>query len=318
MGQHIDLISKFNEFKGMFRLCVLMTLTFLNLSGGKVYGDSTYFPEDSDATDEIVDSTSEENSTAIKEWAELQPPKKKTVEVVPPKNVGKSEVSLAKPHPTKPEKDKLQKPTPISAEADKPNRGLAPEPQTTLVSDKHHLSSPPSEAAPEPLIAPAPAPTATIPSASPAAVAPQADASPTPSTTQTAPSLKEPQPLQLSTVEPRSKAIPVKDQTTEQKVTKKTVLSYADVANNRPPLGILEHSQEVHNQKWYIYSSAIRGLKNPSDKLQVVTMEGSPSNKGDEIKALLVDMGIEPEKIQLIDGTGEENQKGMTYIFAGS
>jgi hypothetical protein len=92
-------------------------------------------------------------------------------------------------------------------------------------------------------------------------------------------------------------------------------MSYADVANGRAPLAVLERGQEVHNHEWYIRSAAMRGLKNPSHKLQIVSMEGTPSNQGEKIQALLV--GIEPEKIQLIQGTGEEYQRGVTYIFVG-
>lgn len=97
-----------------------------------------------------------------------------------------------------------------------------------------------------------------------------------------------------------------------------TPVSYGNVAMDRPPLAILDHDQEVYNQKWYIYSAAIRGLKDPAHRLQVLMMEGCPSNRGEDIKKLLVDMGVEPEKIQLIRGTGEEDQKGLTYIFGGS
>lgn len=355
MKQHLGLIAKKNAIKEILKRRSLITLTFLCLSGEKIHSDSTFFPDDMDDTDEVADYTTSENAEAIKEWAELSPPKKKTAEVIPLKK--ENQVSVVESAAPTPKKAEIEKPKPAVV-AIKPSETPKSSSETTLVSEKYQPSSAstsvavptpaptpivkaapaPTTAAPTTIVKATPNPTATAPTTiaratpKPTTAAPTTIAKATPKPTATAPTTiakvtptaaaatppsQEPQPLQLTTVEPRSKVIPVKDQATEQSAAPKTVLSYSDVANNRPPLGILERGQEVHNQKWYIYSSAIRGLKSPSDKLQVVTMEGSPPNRGEEIRDLLVEMGIEPEKIQLILGTGEENQKGATYIFAG-
>lgn len=308
MRQPIDLISRLNTFKATLKFYPLITLTFLCLSCEQVYGDSTYFPDDMDVTDEVTESTAEENSAAIKEWAEIHPPKKQTAEVIPAKNKKETEVRVAESQASTPQKSERPQPKPVPAVAAKPMNTSTSDSKTTLVSEEQKPSNaPPSLAAPTPPIAVAPA-------SAPVAAAPTP---PAPLSATKTSSAKEPQALQLTAVEPRAKALPVKDQAVGQNVSQKTVLSYSDAANNRSPLGILEPTQEVHNQKWYIYSSAVRGLKSPSDKLQVVSMEGSPPNRGEEIRELLVEMGIEPEKIQLIHGTGEEHQNGMIYIFAG-
>lgn len=209
-------------------------------------------------------------------------------------------------------------PTPA---APKPVAIVTPTPPMPT-APKLPINTTPMPTAPKPVIDTTPTPTAPMTEAIPTPTAPPPVAAvttpkPAVATTTAPPSSKELQPLQLTTVEPHSKPLPVKDQAGEQNTAKRTVLSYSDVSNDRAPLGIIESTQEVQNQKWYIYSSAIRGLRNPSDKLQVVSMEGSPPNKADEIKDLLVDMGIEAGKIQLIDGTGDDHQKGMTYLFAG-
>jgi hypothetical protein len=147
---------------------------------------------------------------------------------------------------------------------------------------------------------------------------------PSPTTPKTASADEKKHPLKLTKVDARPKALPVHeaDQTSsslkEHCAAKKTVLSYSEAANDRSPLGILSPSQEIHSQKWYIYSSAIRGLKNPSDNVHIVSMEGAASNRGEEIKKLLVEMGIESKKVEVIFAKGDENQAGIIYIFAGN
>lgn len=127
-------------------------------------------------------------------------------------------------------------------------------------------------------------------------------------------------PLKLTTVAPRPKAQPVQEKGAPAPASPspQPSLSYTDVSNEHAPLGILEPTKEVHSQRWYIYSSAIRGLKAPSKGIRIVCIEGNTPHRGSEVKALLVDMGIEAEKIQVVQAKGEQDQAGMIYIFGGA
>lgn len=231
-----------------------------------------------DSPEATTDNTTQESSNAIKEWAELKPAKKEAPVLVSQKEERKK-VSLAQPPAA--EKKAEEKQEAVASMAVKPD------------------SKAPSVAQ-----AQQPAPTS-----------PQASAAKAPS----APEKQKP--LQLTKVEPHPKALPVHEKVPMAAAVtevQKAVVSYADAANDRAPLAILEPKQEVQNQKWYIYSSAIRGLKNPSDRLQIVSMEGTTATRGQQVKNLLVEMGIEAEKIQLVHAKGEENQVGTIYIFSGS
>ena len=265
------------------RMLKIFLFTLLILSGfSKEYaqGDSTFFPEDT--PESATNNMAKEASDTIKEWAELKPTPKETAELVPPKQAEPKK--LVQPQISTLEKqggETQQAAASISATPDSKVSPVPEEQKPLLIA-----TTPPSD-----------------PKAS--------------SDTQ------EKQPLQRTTVTPHPKARPVseKDPTSAsqkaQNSSPKTVLPYSEAANNRAPVGILEPTQEIHSQRWYIYSSAIRGLKNPSDRIHIVSMEGTAPKRGEEIKALLVDMGIEPEKVQLVHAKGEKNQIGVVYIFAG-
>ncbi len=92
---------------------------------------------------------------------------------------------------------------------------------------------------------------------------------------------------------------------------------YATAANGRSPLGILNADQDIQSQKWYLFSSAKRGLTTPSaiiDIVNVVSQE-SPSTKGEEAKTTLVKLGLKPEQIRVTHATGESEQVGKVYVF---
>ena len=80
---------------------------------------------------------------------------------------------------------------------------------------------------------------------------------------------------------------------------------------------MLEPSQERRNHKWYSFSSAKRGLKGPQSILEIVSLETTPQ-RGEEIKDLLIEMGINPAQIRVINAVSPENQKGQIYIFCNS
>ena len=93
--------------------------------------------------------------------------------------------------------------------------------------------------------------------------------------------------------------------------------SYTSIEKGRFPLAMLEPSQELRNHKWYIFSSAKRGLKGPQSILEIVSLETTPQ-RGEEIKDLLIEMGINPAQIRVINAVSPENQKGQIYIFCDS
>jgi len=95
------------------------------------------------------------------------------------------------------------------------------------------------------------------------------------------------------------------------------VVEYTTAQNGRSPLGIVESNRDLGTQKWYLFSSARRGIKSPNDTVEIVSIinDHKPSNRGEEVKALLIEMGIKPENIKLVVAKGEENQVGKIYIF---
>lgn len=274
MKQPIHYILEKNILKKTLKICPLIVLTLSCLGKEHARGDSTFFPENS--AEATANKTDKENSDAIKEWAELSPPK----EAEPQKK------DIAPLHAQTPEEPEKQKEELISIAVVPDSKTPAPDSNTPLAAQEKGPLPPPSLAS---------EPKAPL-------------------------SAEIQQPLQPTTVTPHPKALPVHEKNTASSSSapsQKTVVSYSDAAHDRSPLGILDPAQEVHNQRWYIYSSAIRGLKNPSDSVHIVCMNGTPPNRGEEVKNLLVEMGIESEKIHLIHAKGDENQEKIIYIFAG-
>lgn len=310
---HLILIK--NVFREKLKLSFLMGLTLYCFSTRQAQSDSTFFPEDS--VEAKTDKAPEENSDAIKKWAELPTPKKRTAAPIPPDNQKTAKVILTQPETPTPEK--LAQPKPASIATVTPisdgKESLEPLQIATTVptSTESAVDVRPVPTAIESVVDVKPVPTAIEPlEQKPAPLARQIPDVKSPASPQQ-------QPLELTTVTPRPKALPVHEKSHAALSAKEqeTIVAYSDAANNRPPLGILEPNQEIHHQRWYIYSSAIRGLKNPSDGIQIVSLEtGTTPSRGVEVKDLLVDMGIDSEKIKLIRAKGEENQTGTIYIFS--
>jgi hypothetical protein len=266
-------------------IAALLSLSFLN--GGEVKSDSTFFPEDKTAEKPKL-----EGSEAIKEWAELKPTPKEPTKLIPQPQTETTEASL-----TNPEEESTS--TTANTQEQKAAETLAtlPESNTTITETPETLTVAEEKKSTEP--------TKTGTSITKVAETPSP--------------IEEKKPLEVTKVVARPKAVPVQEepQAASNGKAPGKVISYSDAANDRSPLGILSPHQEVHNQRWYIYSSAIRGLKNPSDNIQIVSMVGTPAKRGEDIKNLLIEMGIEAEKVQLINAKGEEDQAGTIYIFAG-
>jgi hypothetical protein len=137
------------------------------------------------------------------------------------------------------------------------------------------------------------------------------------------PSKKDPSPV--ITVKTRPQVQPLAEKKTspplpqEQEKPSSVLNSYSTVAKERPPLAQLDPSQEVQAQKWVLFSSAKRGLKSSRPPLDIVNVVGEkgPTHRGEEVKNLLIEMGVKPEHLRVINVKAEENQPGQVYIFGG-
>ncbi|MDI9638489.1 hypothetical protein QM565_22470 [Geitlerinema splendidum] len=143
-----------------------------------------------------------------------------------------------------------------------------------------------------------------------------------------APSAHEDKPLPKVTVPSRPKIQPLPEEGTppleEEKKTppppqdqeRNGAMSSGDeaVINNRSPLGILEPNQNARSQKWTLFSAAKRGLKNPTDVIEIISV--GDAERGQDVKNLLVEMGINPEQIKVLSTKGEEGQTGKVFIFS--
>lgn len=138
-----------------------------------------------------------------------------------------------------------------------------------------------------------------------------------------APPKKDPSPvITVKTrpqVQPLAEEKPAPQLPQEQDKSSATLSSYSTVAKERPPLAQLDPSQEVRAQKWVLFSSAKRGLKSSPTSLEIVNIvdEKVPSNRGEEVKNLLIEMGLKPEQLRVFNVKAEENQPGQVYIFGG-
>jgi hypothetical protein len=99
----------------------------------------------------------------------------------------------------------------------------------------------------------------------------------------------------------------------KQKMREKTI-QYSAAIKGRTPLAVLETSQDAKSQKWYLYSSAKRGIKTPNDVVEIISI--GDNGKGEEVKNLLIEMGIKSEQLNLIKTQGEEDHAGKVYIYS--
>lgn len=96
------------------------------------------------------------------------------------------------------------------------------------------------------------------------------------------------------------------------------LLSYNAVAKERFPLGSLDSHESPQSKKWFLFSSAKRGLQGKSgtiEMVEVIDQENTSSARGEEVRNILIQMGIKPEQLRLIFAKGEKNQVGKVFIF---
>ncbi len=95
------------------------------------------------------------------------------------------------------------------------------------------------------------------------------------------------------------------------------MMDYGTIAKGRAPLAILNAGQDPQSYKWYLFSSAKRGIENSSDVIDIVSISthAESSKKGDEVKAQLIQLGLKPEQLRVAYTTGSDDQAGKIYIF---
>ena len=108
----------------------------------------------------------------------------------------------------------------------------------------------------------------------------------------------------------------------EEKSELKSLSAHTD---ERVPLGFITVTQDLQNQKWYLFAAAKRGMRNPNNIIEVISTGETQeiSSKAEAVKNLLVDMGISPEQIHVfsakIENEGEEDgpiSEGKIYLFS--
>jgi len=261
-------------------------------------------------------------------------------------------LSLPSSHPHRkpshaPKKPSKPKPTPaLSKETASPTKLKPQVSAAPLSSPKEESASDktPPQASVAPLSSPKeePVPGKTAPQASaapssspkeepvPGKTAPQASAAPLSSPKEESASGKaEPQsstapikPLAPVAVESRPKIPATTQEATtspsSEKAKSAPMADYAMAANGRSPLAILNADEDIQKHKWYLFSSAKSGLATSSDIIDVVSIgnEKSPSKRGEEVKNILLKLGLKSEQIRVIHAIGgESDQVGKIYIF---
>lgn len=289
------------QIKKIFYSYASMMLTLFCLGGTSAWGDSTYFPEDIDnppLIDEEVANpinnhgagTPKKFQKMIKSLEDKAPSSKVTTDKGKPSQpislTPSSKSPDKKPIPTLPEKPLLDVPS-LPLEKNIPeNFAKVPSPMASEISPVHNQPLPAKE---KPFIASNTAPLPVAP------VAPH----------------------------PKVHPLPEKEITQPPSITQKTpsetIDSYSSVAKDKLLLGQLDPNKDIRSQKWYIYAATKRGIKKQSDPIEIVSVEGKkgPSSRGKEVVALLIEMGLKPEQLRLINTKDAEEQTGQIYIYGG-
>lgn len=132
------------------------------------------------------------------------------------------------------------------------------------------------------------------------------------------------EPLPLVAVESRPEAQPLPEEEIislpqEQNQTPQKPLSLSAVSKGRSPLGSIDNSQDLRAQKWYIFSTAKRGFNNQSNVIEIVNVmeeKTNTSTRGEEVKNLLIDMGVNSTQLRVINVMSEDDQVGQVLLFS--
>lgn len=214
-----------------------------------------------------------------------------------PKNRLHSEESVLNSEPLQPSAPPSEKAVaqpPLKKELESKPESLPPLPQPQPQTQPTPLLEPSSKKAPSPSVAPSthedkPLPKVTVPSRPKVQPLPEEGTPPL--------------------GEEEKTPLPLRDHEKNETVSS----SDADVINNRSPLGVLEPNQDARRQKWTLFSAAKRGLRQPTDVIEIISV--GDAEKGQDVKNLLVEMGINPEQIKVLSTKAEEGQTGKVFIF---
>jgi hypothetical protein len=342
MRQHKDHISRKKALNGVLNSCFLMGLLSCCLSTEKAFGDNTFIinfvvSDGKVSGGPATDNAAAENSKIIEKTIVLPSQKGEATEVtvaqpqslIPPKveasesasalNVEAKPIPLTQPQAIIPAKAEAPESAPILNAQAKP---VSPtQPQALIPAKAEASESAPVlnvETKPVPLTQPQAIITANKEASKeilPSKIAVKTDS-------KILPPVEDQKSVQLTPVEARPKALPVHETTQaaaslpKAQVPQKTLVSYEEATKGHSPLGVLTPDQAVHSQRWYLYSATTRSLRDFPDGVRIVSVEGKTPNRGESVKKLLVEMGVEPTKIKLIPVAGEAKQAGYTYIFA--
>lgn len=92
---------------------------------------------------------------------------------------------------------------------------------------------------------------------------------------------------------------------------------FSSVLKGRAPLGVIDNQQDLQAQKWYIFSTANRGLNSPTSSVEIVNIIGNNSSatRGNDVKKLLVEMGLNPSQLHVISAKSENGQEGQIVLL---
>lgn len=134
---------------------------------------------------------------------------------------------------------------------------------------------------------------------------------------------KEPLPLVNIASRPDAQPIPEEEvllsaeMSPEQNPPPQELMLFSAVLKNRAPLGVVDNQQDLQAQKWYIFSTANRGLNSPKSIVEIVNVienNNPTTTRGEEVKDLLVEMGLNPSQLSVINAKSDNDQAGQVVL----
>ncbi len=98
---------------------------------------------------------------------------------------------------------------------------------------------------------------------------------------------------------------------------KEEMLTASQALKGRHPISEIEIDQPLQQQKWYLFATVQRALKSPTDKIEIVNVIKSEAmhKRGDEVKSLLIEMGIPSHQIVVTNMRSDDDQVEKVFIF---
>lgn len=116
------------------------------------------------------------------------------------------------------------------------------------------------------------------------------------------------QPLKEEKALSEASVDPIKEAESEEEEKTTEIEPLSTHTEERAPLGFITLSQDLPNQKWYLFAAAKRGIRNPRRVIEIIPTEESQeaSSKAEAVKNLLVDMGINSEQVRVLSAKAEK------------